>query len=115
MNEKNIPLLFVQKYNIFTFMNDNKLINFNDVYDDSVDVDDIEFYIFEKLQKISNIDLSSVDTENIDLELLFDNTEIDENIIDICLEFVDYISNKNIVNVDEIIKNISNENSELFS
>ena len=112
MTEDNIPVMFIQKYNIFTFMLEKELINFHDVYDDSCEIDDIEFYLFEKFLMISKIDLND---EKLDIESIFENNDIDENIIDLSLEFVDFISKKNIIDVDDIIKNISNENSELFS
>ena len=61
---------------------------------------------------ISKIDLND---EKLNIESIFENNDLDENIVNLSLEFVDFISKKNIIDVDDIIKNISNENSELFS
>lgn len=49
ISENNIPVLFEAKYHIFKYMEENELIDFTHAFDDSVELDNVEYIIYKVL------------------------------------------------------------------
>jgi hypothetical protein len=118
LQEKNIPPLFIHKYHILKFMEQNECIEFTKTADTNK-----EYYVFSQLQKVMDIyelndpdNASDNESDNNSLEnSKYDIIDkIDQNYMSLCMEFLEILEQSNgSITSDKKIHSILNDNPDI--
>ena len=109
LKETNVPIFFNHKYHIMKFMEIHNKISFKN----NTDIEN-EYKLFEQLEKVIKSNEYIIERHNIDQENDEDPiNDIEDEYIDICDEFLSYISDDNkIIMSDSFVHRILDEQSK---